>query len=249
MAEGQRGLGRKHSTPGSGAAAGAGGAVPCGGRERRGLGVIPKCMLCDVAALPQTGACGGEDRIQRLLRITSLRFCSGVRSRRRDSRRAWGAKGEKPGGWRDTCAALGDERAEELATSPLRGWDCREGCGGIQGARLAGRPGLFRGTRGRFKGSQILNDTMQGLSRFTFHDVSVDVRSIHEAQGIAGNKGACFEVAVAEALYIILLTLLMLFAHLYHIPKAAKLLNNSTQKLQENKKNKYLYHLKLLQKL
>jgi hypothetical protein len=34
----QRGLGRKHSTPGSGAAANAGGAVPCRGGERRGLG-------------------------------------------------------------------------------------------------------------------------------------------------------------------------------------------------------------------
>ena len=38
----------------------------------RGLGVIPKCMLCDGAALPQTGACGGEDRIQRL-RVRSSR--------------------------------------------------------------------------------------------------------------------------------------------------------------------------------
>ena len=52
-----------------------------------------------------------------------------------------GAKGAKPGGWRDTCAALGAGTVEELATSPT-GVGTGGKAMGLSGDRLADGPGF-----------------------------------------------------------------------------------------------------------
>jgi hypothetical protein len=63
---------------------------------------------------------------------------------------------------RDTSAALGGERAEELATSPLGGWDCREGSGGFRGPRLAGGPGSYGEESRRMRDDRLVRYERSG---------------------------------------------------------------------------------------
>jgi len=81
---GQRGPGRKRPTPGSGAAAGAGGAAPCKGAERRGLGSYNEDDLMRPRR-PPAGACDEDGLAARweepatTERIRSFRDSSGGR--------------------------------------------------------------------------------------------------------------------------------------------------------------------------
>ena len=88
------------------------GRPPARGWSAGGLGAIPKTILCDLAARPQEpatrtdqrlggskprrsrGIRGGRRRGAATERIRSLRYRSGVGSWRRDSRLAWGRRGQ-----------------------------------------------------------------------------------------------------------------------------------------------------------